>query len=83
MTDASYAGALRAGSMEFTESRPTPAAHSPGRNGLRRAWGVVCGTTFIAARSCVYLIALPVAGAACLVGIALHGVQSLTGIHHG
>ena len=65
--------------LDFAPEQHTAAGWRP----LKRAWGVLCGTTFVSARAALYLLVLPLTAIACLTGIALYGVQSLFGVHRG
>jgi len=67
--------------LDFAPS-PTQSA-AIGWRGLKRVWGVVCGLTFLATRGSIYLLVLPFTAIACVTGMALCGLQALTGAHRG
>ncbi|HVN44324.1 MAG TPA: hypothetical protein VMT66_03655 [Steroidobacteraceae bacterium] len=70
----------------LNEAQSAPALPGPGpvlSRALKRAWGVACGVSFIAARGSIYLLVLPFTVLASLTGVALYAVQTLTGGHRG
>jgi hypothetical protein len=74
-------------SLDFvspSSASPASSAHAglPSR-ALKRAWGLVCGATFLATRASIYLVVLPFVALASLAGTALYAVQALIGPHRG
>lgn len=80
MINPAWTGVLHDGSESATES-PRPAAAA--RRGLKRAWGVVCGVSFLAARGSMYLLVLPFTVLASLTGVVLYAFQALAGGDRG
>ncbi len=67
--------------LDFTAQPKVRAA--TGSRALRRAWGVLCGATFVATRASIYLLVLPFVAIVSLSGIALYAVQALIGPPRG
>ena len=65
--------------LDFTAQDSVPAG-LPSR-AVRRAWGVLCGATFVVSRVSIYLLVLPVVAFASLGGLALYAVQTLARTH--
>lgn len=79
MNNATWTGVLHA-----TRDNCGPASSAgAARGGLRRAWGALCGATFIATRASIYLLVVPFTVLICAAGIALYAVQALAGGHRG
>jgi hypothetical protein len=79
MINPTWTGVLHEGESVTALPGPAPAA----RRGLKRAWGVVCGVSFLAARGSVYLLVVPFTVLASLTGVALCAVQALAGGDRG
>jgi len=80
MINPTWTGVLHAGSESVA---PLPEAVGATRRGLQRAWGVVCGAGFLAARGSIYLLLLPFMVLASLTGIVLYAAQALVGGDRG
>jgi hypothetical protein len=80
MINPTWTGVLHDGS-ESVRALPEPVTAT--RRGLKRAWGVVCGVGFLAARGSIYLLVLPFTVLASLTGVALYAVQALAGGDRG
>jgi hypothetical protein len=80
MINPTWTGVLHDGS-ESVRGLPEPL--SPTRRALKRAWGVVCGVSFLTARGSIYLVVLPFTLLASLTGVALYVVQALAGGDRG
>jgi hypothetical protein len=81
MNDRTWTGVLGAGDDRFVPD--TKAQPGAAQRGLRGVWGVVCGAAFLAARTSVYLLVLPLTAIVCLAGVALYGAQALLGNARG
>jgi hypothetical protein len=80
MINPTWTGVLNDGS-ETVAALPEPVTAT--RRGLRRAWGLVCGVSFLAARGSIYLVVLPFTMLVSLAGVALYAVQALAGGDRG
>jgi hypothetical protein len=80
MMNSTWTGVLHHGS-ESARALPEPVTAT--RRALKRTWGVVCGVSFIAARSSIYLLVLPFTVLASLTGVALYALQALAGGDRG
>jgi hypothetical protein len=70
MNDVTHVAALDAAfADQGQQAVPVPARS--------RLWGAICGVAFITSRSCIYLIALPVAALVVITGLVLHAAQSV------
>jgi hypothetical protein len=67
--------------LDFVSRARAPAPAAVGR--LKRAWGVLCGATFVATRASIYLLVLPFVALVSLSGVALYAVQALIGPPRG
>jgi hypothetical protein len=79
MNNSTWTGVLPAGTDSGVPASPASAA----RSSLRRAWGALCGATFVATRASIYLLVIPFTVVVCAAGIALYTAQALTGGHRG
>jgi hypothetical protein len=80
MSNPTWAGAFHSTGMDFSASRP--AAADPATRASWSPWGMLCGVGFLAARAAVYLVAIPIAALAGMVGVVLYGMRALIGEPH-
>jgi hypothetical protein len=80
MINPTWTGVLHDGS-ESVGTLPEPFTAT--RRGVKGAWGVVCGVSFLAARGSLYLLVLPFMVLVSLTGVALYAVQALAGGDRG
>ena len=80
MINPTWTGVLNDGSDSV---RAVPQPVSATRRGLKRAWGVVCGVSFLTMRGSIYLRVLPFTLLAGLTGVALYAVQAIAGGDRG
>jgi hypothetical protein len=80
MNNPTWTGVLHATSESLA---PLPEAVTATRRGLRRAWGVICGVSFLAARGSIYLLLLPFTVIVSLTGVVLYAARPLVGGDRG
>jgi hypothetical protein len=73
MINPTWTGVLHDGS-ESVRALPEPLTAT--RRGLKRAWGVLCGVSFLAARGSIYLLVLPFTALVSLTGVVLYAFQA-------
>jgi hypothetical protein len=79
MNNPTWTGVLPAGNSAFAPASLLGGA----RRAVQRAWGMVCGVSFITTRASIYLLVGVFTAIVCVAGVAMYALQALAGGQRG